>query len=74
VDLRRARRVGRRHRRAFGEPLDWQKLENIRACRIKKAIQLGGYRDETEWPEVHDTMIDAMVRLEGALRPYINRL
>lgn len=56
---------------AFGGPLDWQRLEGARACRIKKEIALGGYRDEQLWPEIQDAMIDAMIRLEKALRPHI---
>lgn len=59
---------------AFGEPLEWQRLEGKRACRIKKQITLGGYRDETNWPKVQDAMINAMVRLEKALGPYIKKL
>jgi hypothetical protein len=42
-----------------------------RACRIKKDIDLGGYRDEDSWPQIHDAMIDAMIRLEKALKPHI---
>jgi hypothetical protein len=59
---------------SFGEPLEWQRLEGKRACRIKKSIDLGGYRDEERWPEIHDAMIDAMIRLEEALSPHIGRL
>ncbi len=60
---------------AFGEPLEWEGLEGRRACRISKIISAGGYRDEEEkWPEIHKEMIDAMIRLEKALRPYISNL
>lgn len=59
---------------AFGEPLLWQQIEGKRACRIAKKIALGGYRDEAKWPEVQDALIDAMIRLEKALRPHIEKL
>ena len=58
----------------FGWPLEWQRLEGKRACRIKKLINLGGYRDESKWASVHDAMIDAMIRLEKALRPHLASL
>ena len=33
---------------SFGEPLEWQILEGKRACRIKKQIDVGGYRERRE--------------------------
>ena len=61
--------------KAFGEPLEWQSLEGKQACRIRKQIEVGGYRDDEEkWDEIHDVMIDAMIRLEKALRPHIKKI
>jgi len=61
--------------RDFGGPLEWQRLEGKRACRIKKQIDTGGYRDDpSKWPAIHDAMIDAMIQLEKALRPQIAKL
>lgn len=58
-----------------GEPLDWERLEGKQACRIKKTISEGGYRDnEEDWPKIQEAMIDAMIRLEKALRPHIDSL
>jgi hypothetical protein len=57
----------------FGESLEWQRLESSRACRIKKTIGLGGYRDEEEWSEIHEVMVDTMIRLERALGAHIQR-
>ena len=59
---------------AFGEPLDWQPLEGKQACRIRKRFEGTGYRDEERWPELEKVLIDAMIRMEQAFRPYINRL
>jgi hypothetical protein len=52
----------------FGDALDWDWVEGRRGCRIRKTIKTGGYRDEERWPEIHAQMIDAMVRLEQAIR------
>ena len=59
---------------AFGNGLEWQRLEGRRACRIAYRMTAGGWRDEEKWPEVHEAMIDAMIRLEAALRPHIEAL
>ena len=59
----------------FGETLEWERLEGKRACRIRKIISVGGYRDEEEkWPQIHEAMVDAMIRLEKSLKPYISQL
>jgi hypothetical protein len=59
----------------FGDALDWQRLEDRRACRIRKPITVGGWRDDPEkWPEVYAEMVDAMIRLEKALRPQVQKL
>jgi hypothetical protein len=59
---------------AFGAPLEWQPLPDRRSCRIRKVLS-GGWRSPlSEWPEIQHAMVDAMIRLEKALRPYIERL
>ena len=61
--------------KAFSEPLDWQRLEGKRACRIGKQFALGGYRNsEEQWSEIQDAMIGGMIRLEAAFRLYIDQL
>lgn len=55
--------------------LEWEELEDRRACRIKSALQMGGWRDDPEtWGPIHDTMIGHMVKLESALRPYLDQI
>ena len=59
---------------SFGDSLDWQSLEGKRACRIRKTVPVGGWQDEPVWPEVWDSMVDTMVRLEKALRLHLRSL
>lgn len=59
---------------AFGAPLDWQRLDDRRASRIRYVLANGGLRDRDRWPEIQDAMIDAMVAFAKALRPEIKRL
>ena len=60
---------------AFGGTLSWEALDGKRACRIRFALTDGGYRaPEEQWPTLHDTQIDAMVRLEKAMKPFVLKL
>lgn len=60
---------------AFGAPLNWERLEGKRACRIRHTQSGGGYRaPEDQWPVLQDTIIKDMDRLEKALRPHLRQL
>ena len=60
---------------AYGGDLSWEPLEGKRGCRIAQRLTSGGYRDgEHQWADVQDAMIDSMIRLERALRPFISKL
>ena len=59
---------------AFEGELKWERLDDKDACRISKLLDVGSYKDKEKWPEIQKSMIDAMVRLEKALMPYITEL
>jgi Protein of unknown function DUF262/Domain of unknown function (DUF4268)/Protein of unknown function (DUF1524) len=67
-----------RHRddieRAYGRPLRWQRLAGKVACRISDRFDDGGFLDSERWPAIHEEMIDAMIRLERVMGPYVSRL
>jgi hypothetical protein len=54
--------------REFGGPLDWERLDDKRASRIRKRFTNGGLAEPGTWPQLHEEMIDAMIRLDNALR------
>lgn len=59
----------------FGSELEWHRLDDKKACRIIKTLEIGGYREDKEkWIDIQKVMVDAMIRLETALRPHIELL
>lgn len=59
---------------SFGGELEWQPLPDRRGCRIRKILSGGWRTPQDQWPELHHAMVDAMIRLEKAVRPYIEKL
>ncbi len=58
----------------FGNKLRWERLDDRRASRISKRIDYAGLGDTDKWSKLQDDMIDAMIRLEGALKKHIKTL
>lgn len=52
---------------AFGDSLEWERLEGKRACRIKAETQ-GNVFERDQWQTMTDFMTDAMCRLETAIK------
>ena len=55
---------------AFRDDLVWQDLSGKKACRIAYWVPGSNFEDEASWGEIQDRMIEAMGRLEAALRPH----
>jgi hypothetical protein len=59
---------------AFPFPLEWEKLEDRRASRIKSVVS-GGYKTpEADWPAIQAGLVDRIAALEKALRPFLDKL
>ncbi len=57
---------------AFGGKLEWQPMNDRRACRIRYTQSLGGLSaGDSKWPLIWDPLIDAMRRLVDAFKPHI---
>ena len=58
----------------FCGPLEWDAMDNRRACRIRYRVE-GGYKTaEDLWPQIQSKLVAGMNRLEAALRPFLKTL
>lgn len=59
---------------SFGQPLQWHRLDNKRASRIRVTLP-GGYRGaEESWDATQTAQVAAMTRLHAALQPHLKSL
>jgi len=58
----------------FGGKLDWQRLDNRRACRICKLYNNVGLNDKEKLDKLQNEMIDDMIKLVRAFKKCINTL
>lgn len=59
---------------AFGGPLEWQPLDDKRACRICWMQQLGYSLPEETWARATAAQADAIARLAKAIEPFLDTL
>jgi hypothetical protein len=58
----------------FGSSMEWQRLDEGAGCRVRFVID-GGYRSPaSEWPNIFARLVDAMRRLDAAMRQRIRDL
>ncbi len=60
--------------KVFGKRLSWERLDKRRASRIAFRISGIGLKDKDRWPELQDKMVNAMIRLEKATKPFVRNL
>ena len=58
----------------FGEELTWDPGENKKRCSIRNWFDDGGLLNPEVWASLHDKMVDAMIRFEKALNPYLAKI
>jgi Domain of unknown function (DUF4268) len=58
---------------SFGMPLQWERLDDKRACRIRYTLKVGGLTDEAKWQTIQDAMITAMDKFAKAVKPHLGR-
>ena len=60
---------------SFGDSLVWERLEGKLGSKIAFYVEVGGYQDNEEiWSAVQEAMVDAMIRLERSVAPFLSNL
>ena len=60
---------------AFGEELEWSRLEGRKASRISSYFpEPIGFEEEDRWPEAREWAVLALGRLRSAVEPVLNDL
>lgn len=58
----------------FGDSLEWQRLDNKRASRIRKIYTTANLNDSDNWDKLQSEMIDGMINFDKAIKKYINNI
>lgn len=54
--------------------MDWQRVEDSRACRITRKINTGGLNDDNNWKEIQKEMVKSMREIQSAFGERIDKL
>lgn len=58
----------------FKGHLTWERLDEYRVSLVRYWISTSGLRDQSQWSELQDEMIDAMIRFHNALQPKLKQI
>ncbi len=57
--------------KAFGEPLNWERMDEKKSSRVSYYKSGLNYFNEEEWPEIISFLIQSINRLENSVKPYL---
>jgi hypothetical protein len=60
--------------KVFGHTLDWERLDKNRASRIAYRYDGFGLENPEHWEELQNMMVDGIIQLHEAIKPYIAKL
>jgi hypothetical protein len=55
----------------FGQPLGWEAKDNNRSRTVFLDISDGGWATPDQWAQAIDATVDAMIKLEEAIKPHL---
>jgi hypothetical protein len=58
---------------AYGRPLHWRERRERKLLRVQEVIEGGFLSPNESWPAIHEKLVDAMIRLDKAVRPLLQQ-
>ncbi|MGI9075169.1 MAG: DUF4268 domain-containing protein [Bryobacteraceae bacterium] len=57
----------------YGRPLHWRERRERKLLRVQEVIEGGFLSPDESWPSIHEKLVDAMIRLDKAVRPLLQQ-
>ncbi len=58
---------------AYGRPLHWRERRERKLLIVQEIIEGGFLSPAGSWPSIHEKLVDAMIRLDKAIRPLLQQ-
>lgn len=58
----------------FGEPLSWEYKNGRKQQYVRSICPMGGLKDQNKWKAIQNDLVDRVIRLDHALKPFIKQL
>ena len=58
----------------FGQPFDWERLDEKRASRIAIRFPKMSLNDRDNWESMQEKLVESMIKLESVFRKYVKEL
>ena len=60
---------------SFGEALSWERMDGKLGSKVAYYVEVGGYQDpESTWNLAQNALVDAMIKLERSVKPFVLRI
>jgi len=60
---------------SFGDALSWNRMDGKLGSKVGSNVEVGGYQDpEATWHLAQNAMVDAMIRLERSVKPFVSKI
>jgi len=60
--------------KAFGEPLSWEFKTSRKQQYVRSVCSIGGLDDEGKWQDIQSDLVDRLIRMDAAFRPWIKQI